>query len=102
MVKLTPELKQQINEDSNSRVNVNADRGVLVVRVMRNSPAANAGLRTGDVIQKINGQSVTDIDTVQQQVERSQVGNSLQMELLRNGQTINLPVTTAALPVQSE
>ncbi|MBD1841233.1 trypsin-like peptidase domain-containing protein [Coleofasciculus sp. FACHB-64] len=102
MVKLTPEVKQQINEDSNSRVNINADRGILVVRVMRNSPAANAGLRTGDVIQKINGQLVTDTDTVQQQVERSQVGSSLQMEVLRNGQTINLPVTTAALPTQSE
>ena len=100
MTTLTPDVRQQINEDANSGLSVDADRGVLVLRVMRNSPAARAGLRPGDVIQKINGQAIADSESVQQQVEKSQVGSNLQLELRRNGQNLNVPIQTAALPVE--
>ncbi|MBD2002769.1 MULTISPECIES: HhoA/HhoB/HtrA family serine endopeptidase [Cyanophyceae] len=100
MTTLTPDVRQQINEDANSGLSVDADRGVLVLRVMRNSPAARAGLRPGDVIQKINGQAIADSETVQQQVEKTQVGSNLQLELRRNGQNLNVPIQTAALPVE--
>ena len=100
MTTLTPDVRQQINEDANSGLSVDADRGVLVLRVMRNSPAARAGLRPGDVIQKINGQAIADSETVQQQVEKTQVGSNLQLELRRNGQNLNIPIQTAALPVE--
>ncbi|MBD1929292.1 trypsin-like peptidase domain-containing protein [Trichocoleus sp. FACHB-90] len=100
MTTLTPDVRQQINEDANSGLSVDADRGVLVLRVMRNSPAAKAGLRPGDVIQKINGQAIANSESVQQQVEKTQVGSNLQLELRRNGQNINVPIQTAALPVE--
>ena len=100
MTTLTPDVRQQINEDANSGLSVDADRGVLVLRVMRNSPAARAGLRPGDVIQKINGQAIANSESVQQQVEKSQVGSNLQLELRRNGQNLNVPIQTAALPVE--
>jgi len=100
MTTLTPDVRQQINEDANSGLSVDADRGVLVLRVMRNSPAARAGLRPGDVIQKINGQAMANSESVQQQVEKTQVGSNLQLELRRNGQNLNVPIQTAALPVE--
>lgn len=102
MVTLTPELRKQLNSDPNSPISVDEDRGVLVVKVMPNSPAAKSGLRSGDVIQKINGQPVTDNSSVQQVVESSQVGGTVQIELRRNGQSLNLPVQTAALPIQAQ
>jgi Do/DeqQ family serine protease len=102
MVTLTPELRKQLNSDPNSPISVDEDRGVLVVKVMPNSPAARSGLHSGDVIQKINGQPVTDNSSVQQVVESSQVGGTVQIELRRNGQTLNLPVRTAALPIQGQ
>ncbi|MBD0314557.1 MAG: trypsin-like peptidase domain-containing protein, partial [Microcoleus sp. T3-bin5] len=100
MVTLTPDLRKELNSDPNSGVSVNEERGVLIVKVVRDSPAARAGLRAGDVIQKINGQTVPDNSTVQQMVEKSQVGSELQMELRRNGQTINLAVRPGVFPTQ--
>ncbi|MBW4559516.1 MAG: trypsin-like peptidase domain-containing protein [Trichormus sp. ATA11-4-KO1] len=100
MIGLTPQIKQSLNSDPNSGVTVNEDKGVLVVRVMPNSPAARAGLRAGDVIQKLNGQSVTDASSVQKAVENTQVGGDLRLELRRNGQNVNLAVRTGAFPTQ--
>ncbi|MBD2565008.1 MULTISPECIES: HhoA/HhoB/HtrA family serine endopeptidase [Nostoc] len=100
MVGLTPQLKQNINSDPNSGLNVNEDKGVLVVKVVPNSPAAKAGIRAGDVIQKLGGQSVTDASSVQKAVENSQVGGDLRMELRRNGQNLNIAVQPGAFPTQ--
>lgn len=100
MVGLTPQIKQNLNSDPNSGVKVNEDRGVLIVRVMPDSPAARAGLRAGDVIQRLNGQAVEDAGAVQRAVENTQVGGDLRLELRRNGQSVNLAVRTGAFPVQ--
>ncbi|HEY9617972.1 MAG TPA: HhoA/HhoB/HtrA family serine endopeptidase, partial [Microcoleaceae cyanobacterium] len=101
MVGLSPDLKQQINSDPNTNIRVQEDRGVLIARVMPNSPAAKAGLRMGDVIKRINGQEMTNADQVQQAVESSSVGGNLQLEVSRNGQTVNLAVQPGAFPTQT-
>jgi S1-C subfamily serine protease len=98
MVGLTPEIKQSLNSDPNSGLTVDEDHGVLVVKVMPNSPAAKAGIRAGDVIQKLNGQSVTDGNAVQQVVENSKVGGDLRVELRRRGQTVSIAVQPGAFP----
>ncbi|MEH2060739.1 MAG: HhoA/HhoB/HtrA family serine endopeptidase [Nostoc sp.] len=100
MVGLTPQLKQTINSDPNSGLSVDEDKGVLVVKVVPNSPAAKAGIRAGDVIQKLGGQAVTDASSVQKVVESSQVGGDLRMELRRNGQNLDIAVRPGAFPTQ--
>lgn len=101
MTTITPELKQQINNDPNSNITLQESQGVLVFRVLPNSPAARSGLRSGDVIQKINGQAVKTADDVQQAVENSSIGGSMQVELRRNGQSLSLAVRPGALPTQT-
>jgi S1-C subfamily serine protease len=98
MVTLTPEVKQQINSNPNSGLSVYEDKGVLVVRVVPDSPADKAGLRAGDVIEKVNGQVISDADALQQEVENSEVGKNLQLELKRNGQVMNFAVKAGAYP----
>jgi serine protease Do len=99
MVTLTPEIKERIGKLG---INITADKGVLLIDVITRSPAANAGLREGDVIQSINNQSVTDVEQVQKLVENSTIGNPLQLEVQRDGRNLQVAVRPAALPVQRE
>lgn len=98
MVDLTPEIKQNINSDPELNLNVNEDDGVLIVQVAPNSPAERAGLRSGDIISKINNKSVKDSNSVQQAVDASSVGARLPMEVRRSGQNVDLVVQPGALP----
>ena len=98
MVPLTPEIKQRLNNRSNSNVRIEADQGVLIVRIVRGSPADRAGLRPGDVIQSVNNQPVTKAEQVQQQIEKSGVGSQLAMTVQRGGQTSQVSVQPAPLP----
>ncbi|WP_353928970.1 HhoA/HhoB/HtrA family serine endopeptidase [Okeanomitos corallinicola TIOX110] len=98
MVGLTAELKQRINSDPNSNLTVSDDQGVLIVKVMPDSPAAKAGVRAGDVIKKLNGQSVVDTNAVQRAVEETQVGGNVRLDLRRNGKNINIAVKPGTFP----
>jgi Do/DeqQ family serine protease len=98
MVGLTPEIKENLNNNPNSGITVNEDKGVLIVRVVADSPADRAGLRTGDVVQKINGKTVTQADEVQAIVNDIQVGNSVSLELHRDGKTLDANVRAGTLP----
>lgn len=101
MTRITPELKESINGDPNSNLQVLENEGILVVRVMPNSPAAKAGLRSGDVIRKVDGRPIKTADEVQQAVENSKIGGNLQLEIRRNQQTLNVAVQPGPLPTQT-
>ncbi|MFN6572278.1 serine protease [Nostoc minutum NIES-26] len=102
MVTLTPEIKERIQERAGDRINLTTDKGVLLVNVVPRSPAAVAGLRAGDVVQRINNQSVTKIEEVQKLVETSKIGSPLQIQVERNGKTTEIAVSPAPLPVRRE
>jgi Do/DeqQ family serine protease len=101
MAAITPELRQQVNRDRSAGFTLQADKGVLVFGIMQNSPAAKAGMRPGDVIQKINGQSMETPDQVQQAVENSSVGGTLQVDVQRQSQTVTLSIRPEAFPTRT-
>ena len=98
MLTLTPEMRQNINQDPRAGLRVNEDRGVLIVRVVGNSPADRAGLRSGDIVKTINGKSVTTTDDVQTAVSDVSVGSELQVEVQRNGRTVETRIQAGTLP----
>ncbi|NET59832.1 MAG: PDZ domain-containing protein [Symploca sp. SIO2E6] len=98
MMTLNPELKEQLNRGTDFRIE--DSEGVFISRVVPNSPAAQAGLRGGDVITKIEGKPIKNADDLQKSVQNSQVGGNLQIELRRDRQDLQITVTPGAFPVR--
>lgn len=73
------------------------DDGILVTEVVPDSPAAIAGLETGDVITAINGESV-EASKLADTIHGFEVGNQVELTVLRDGESLDLNVTLAAAP----
>lgn len=97
---LTTDLRQRINRDARNDVRLAADKGVIILGLMRNSPALQAGLKVGDVIVAMNGQSITEAEQVQQIVQDVGVGTAITLEVDRGGRQVRLDIQTKALPQQ--
>lgn len=98
MIELTPSMRRQVNQEGDFNFPIVAERGVLIVSVLDNSPAARSGLNPGDVIQSIDGTPVKEAIEVQEIVEASSVGSLLNVEVDRNGQRMSIPVRPGPLP----
>ncbi|MFN5750484.1 MAG: HhoA/HhoB/HtrA family serine endopeptidase [Pseudanabaena sp.] len=98
MVTVNPNVKKQVNQDANLGIQISEDTGVLITRVVEDSPAARAGAKRGDVIVKFDNQEIITADQVTQLVEDRAVGDKIRMEVKRNGQTISLNVEAAQFP----
>lgn len=97
MVTLTPQLAQQNNKDPNSPFSIPEIEGVLVLRVLPNTPAEKSGIRRGDVILEIDGVAITSADQLQSVVENSGLNSSLQFKIQRGDRTLKMRVSTAQL-----
>jgi serine protease Do len=71
--------------------------GAVVTEVEPNSAGGKSGLRIGDVITKLNGQSVTDAGELQMEVGQKRPGETIQLEVMREGKTTSVPVTLEAM-----
>ena len=90
MVDLSPTKKQQINQENN--LNLKQDTGIAIKQVLERSPAKQAGLSPGDIVQKINGRQVLTAAQLQKLVDSSSIGDILEIEVNRDGKNQNLKV----------
>ncbi|MDG2990252.1 trypsin-like peptidase domain-containing protein [Candidatus Synechococcus calcipolaris G9] len=101
MANLTPEVRQRLNSNPNNTLRIQEDSGVLIFQIVPNSPAARSGLQPGDVIKKIDGREIAKAEQVQQMVENTNVGDTMQLEIRRSGQTLSVGVQPGPLPAQA-
>ena len=72
--------------------------GVIVTGVLQNGPAANAGLRPGDLLLKVAGQPVKNVGELLTQIASLTPGKAAKVEVMRRNQTLTLDVTPAQRP----
>ena len=67
--------------------------GVLITRVVAESPADQAGLKQGDVILEINGKTVRSPTSIRNEIGLAKPGTKVDMKINRDGKMRNIPVT---------
>lgn len=72
--------------------------GVLVASVMRDSPAAEGGLRSADVIVRWNGVPTPTAATLIRLVADTPIGSEAEVEVYRRGQLMTLSITVGKRP----
>ena len=100
MITLNPERQEMINQDNQLGFTIEESEGVLIVKVVPGSPAEQGGFLAGDIIKSVGGKPVTNAVEVQEQVELSQIGEILEVEVNRNGEPTFIQVRPGTLPLE--
>lgn len=89
---------QPVSYELGSQLGVPPRGGVAVTSVMPGTPAEKTGLKSGDVIVKFDGVAVTTPQQLQLVVERSIAGQSVMMDVVRDGKAIELEYHAESVP----
>lgn len=68
-------------------------KNISDVAVIPGSPADKAGLKENDIITKINGDQITDDNSLTKLLQKYNVGNTVELTILRQGKEENVKVT---------
>jgi serine protease Do len=74
-------------------------KGSLVTRVMRDAPAARAGLRPGDVIMSIDNRDIPTTAELSAVISSEQVGSRVVVGIVRAGALLTMPMSVADRPL---
>ncbi len=87
---LSPELMETFG--------VKARRGVLITGVLQNGPAAQAGVRPGDVVVDVGGKGIANVQELLANVAALKPGEPAAFKVQRRDQTLDLQVTPGLRP----
>ena len=82
-----------VNKQLAQRYGFAVDEGAYVSAVQQGSGAEAAGIQAGDIIVKFDGQNVTSASDLTIAVRSKSVGDTVSVEVNRDGQTVTMDVT---------
>jgi len=83
-----------------ARDNLSVDHGVLITSVLPDGPAAQAGLKPGDVIVQIAGHAVNDVPSLGDALLRKNPGETVSVQVYRGNQQLRVDVKLGELRAQ--
>jgi S1-C subfamily serine protease len=81
-----------------AQYHLTVDHGALIVRVTSNGPAAQAGLKAGDVIVQVGNTQVTNVSSLSDALLSSNPGETVPVKVYRGNQQLTVNVTLGELP----
>jgi serine protease Do len=76
--------------------------GAIVAQVTPDSPAANGGLKQGDVVTEVNGQAIANGGALQMAVSEMTPGTALKLNVVRDGKPMTLNLTVGQFKAKNE
>lgn len=73
-------------------VDLSVEEGVYIIEVNSNTPAHNAGIKTGDIITKIGNDEVTSMSDLNKILYKYRKGDKAKVEIIRDGQKTSLDI----------
>jgi serine protease Do len=89
---------QDLTPDLREHFNLKEKEGSLVNQVYEGSPAEKAGLKAGDIVVNIDGNKTKNSQDVVREVLKKKVGQKIELDILREGKLIKIPVITEKMP----
>ena len=74
------------------------DQGVVVMNVVKGSPAARAGIARGDVLLSVNGELVGNSEELREAILRHEIGDELGLVINREGTEKAVKVVAGRIP----
>src|SRR5688572_26356233 len=93
---------QDVTPDIAASLGVDRPRGALVAEIDPDSPAGQAGLRVGDLILAAGGRDIADRAGLDYRLAVAGIGNALDLDVWRDGETLTLRVVIEAEPELGE
>ncbi|MBL7190647.1 trypsin-like peptidase domain-containing protein [bacterium] len=95
---------QSVNPQIAATLGQQAAKGVVVTDIDRNSPAEKGGIKITDVILSINGNTITNQESVRKALSNAdiKVGDSMTFEVFREGETKFITIKLEELPKQGQ
>ena len=88
---------QEVTAEKAKELRLSAERGVVVGKVLEDSPAAKAGVKDGDVVTEINGQRVEGTAQFRRMIREIPAGRSVQLGIWRDGRPQTITATLGKL-----
>jgi serine protease Do len=93
---------QEITPDLSESLGMKTTDGAIVDQLAADGPAARAGLRAGDVIVSLNGDTVKSPTELTRQVAFAHPGDMLRLSVLRNGQPLEITAHAGLRPTEKQ
>ncbi len=84
---------QEVTADKAKELKLSAERGVILGKIIPDSPAAKAGLKENDVVTEINGQRVEGAAQFRRMLHEIPAGRTIQLTVWRDGRSQTLNAT---------
>ncbi len=95
-------LIQDVTAELAESFHMDKPHGALVSKVLADSPAQKAGIDTGDVITKFNGQPIATSSDLPPLVGSTRIGEKIPVEIMHEGQAKTVQMTIGELPAEEE
>ncbi|MFA5334926.1 MAG: Do family serine endopeptidase [Candidatus Omnitrophota bacterium] len=89
---------QDIDEDLAKQFGLTDTKGVVVAKVMSNSPAEKGRMKIGDIIRTFDGKPVENVRELLKLVGRAPIGKSTKVVVIRDNKDVTLDIEVAQRP----